>query len=262
MKKLYFSFTLLLMLICGLQSIQATTVYYSNPNNWSKVYCYVYTSSGKNAEWPGAAMTYDATITHDGVTGWWKYDVPADFASGSLLVNDGNGNQYPGAKQPGLLLSGKKSAWLKGTTLTESDEAYSGSTGGTVSEDVYIYFQNKKNYEKVYCYLYIDKKANTTWPGLEMTLDNSIEHDGTTGWYTVKVPEGYTNASFVINNGKEGVTLNGETVYNESTTTSISRINTSVKDPNAWYTITGMKVSAPTKAGLYIHNGKKVIVVK
>lgn len=369
MKKLYFSFTLLLMLICGLQSIQATTVYYNNPNNWSKVNCYIYNDNGKNADWPGAAMTYDATITHDGVTGWWKYDVPADFASGSLIVNDGNGNQYPAAFQPGVQLSGKKSAWLKGTTLTESDEAYSGNTGGNtggtvtgdgihvyakastapyiyvwyddngtnkepngdwnntkamtatsasgwyvytapsgvssinfilqqsaggnkftgnvmnvtsdvyyavngssasvtterpdiVSEDVYVYFLNKSNWEKVYCYLYIDKKAHTTWPGLEMTLDNSIEHDGTTGWYTLKVPEGYTNASFVINNGKDGAALNGETVYDESTTTSISRINTSVKDPNAWYTITGMKVSAPTKAGLYIHNGKKVIVVK
>ena len=95
-----------------------------------------------------------------------------------------------------------------------------------------------------------------------MTFDATATHNGKTGWYTVKVPEGYTNASFVINNGKEGVTLNGETVYDGSTTTSISRINTSVKDPNAWYTITGMKVSAPTKAGLYIHNGKKVIVVK
>lgn len=364
MKKLYFSFTLLLMLICGLQSIQATTVYYNNPNKWSSVFCYIYNSTGQNAAWPGQAMTYDATISHDGTTGWWKYDVPDNLATGQFLVNDGGSNQYPGQGQDGVQLSGKKYAWLNGTTLTESDDN-GGNTGGNtgsnginvyvkassapyiyvwyvdngttkepngdwnntkamtatsasgwyvytaptgvssinfilqqsaggnkltgnvesvtsdvyyaingssasvtterpdiVSEDVYVYFLNKSNWEKVYCYLYIDKKAHTTWPGLEMTLDNSIEHDGTTGWYTLKVPEGYTSASFVINNGKDGAALNGETVYDESTTTSISRIKNSVKDPNAWYTITGVKVSKPTKAGIYIHNGKKVIVVK
>lgn len=366
MKKLYFSFTLLLMLICGLQSINATTVYYNNPNNWSSVYCFVYKDNGAsvNGKWPGAQMTYDASISHDGITGWWKYDVPDNLASGQFLVNDGGGNQYPGRLEPGVQLSGKKSAWLNGTTLTESDDNGSSTGGNTgsnginvyvkassapyiyvwyddngstkepngdwnntkamtatsasgwyvytapagvssinfilqqsaggnkftgnvmnvtsdvyyavngssasvtterpdiVSEDVYVYFLNKSNWEKVYCYLYIDKKAHTTWPGLEMTLDNSIEHDGTTGWYTLKVPEGYTNASFVINNGKDGAALNGETVYDESTTTNISNIKNSVKDPNAWYTITGVKVSKPTKAGIYIHNGKKVIVVK
>lgn len=367
MKKLYFIFTLLLLLVCGLQSIQATTVYYSNPNNWSKVNCYIYNDNGKNADWPGAAMTYDATISHDGITGWWKYEVPSNLASGQLIVNDGGSNQYPGANQPGVQLSGKKSAWLKDTTLTESDDNGSSTGGNTgsnginvyvkassapyiyvwyddngttkkpngdwnntkamtatsasgwyvytapagvstinfiltttagtndsqkltgnvegvtsdvyyavngssasvtterpalVSEDVYVYFPNKNNYEKVYCYLFKGTTAHTTWPGVEMTLDNSIEHDGTTGWYSLKVPEGYTSASFVINNGKDGVALNGETVWDESVTTNISHIANSVKESEAWYTISGVKVSAPTQPGLYIHNGKKVIVVK
>lgn len=368
MKKLYFSLTLLLMLICGLQSINATTVYYNNPNKWASVYCYVYSSETENnATWPGAAMTYDATIAHDGVTGWWKYDVPDNLASGSLIVNDGGSNQYPAAFQPGVQLSGKKYAWLKGTTLTESDDN-GGNTGGNtgsdginiyvkassapyiyvwyddngstkepngswystkamtatsdegwyvykapagvstinfiltttagandsqkltgnvegvtsdvyyavngssasvtterpdiVSEDVYVYFLNKNNYEKVYCYLFKGTTAHTAWPGVEMTLDSSVEHDGNTGWFSLKVPNGYKSASFVINNGKDGVALNGETVYDESVTTSISRITNSVKEPEAWYTISGTKVSAPTQPGLYIHNGKKVIVVK
>lgn len=367
MKKLYFSLTLLLMLICGLQSIQATTVYYNNPNKWSSVYCYVYKDNGasENGKWPGAQMTYDASISHDGITGWWKYDVPDNLASGQLIVNDNNGNQYPGANQPGVQLSGKKSAWLKGTTLTESDDNGSSTGGNTgsnginvyvkassapyiyvwyvdngstkepngdwnntkamtatsdagwyvytapagvstinfiltstaggdklttvdvtnvtsdvyyavngssasvtterpdiVSEDVYVYFLNKNNYEKVYCYLFKGTTAYTAWPGVEMTLDSSVEHDGSMGWFSLKVPNGYKSASFVINNGKDGVALNGETVYDESTTTNISGIKNSVKDPNAWYTISGMKVSKPTQPGLYIHNGKKVIVVK
>ena len=62
--------------------------------------------------------------------------------------------------------------------------------------------------------------------------------------------------------GKVGIALNGETAYAKTATASISGIKANAKDPNAWYTITGVKVSAPTQAGIYIHNGKKVIVVK
>lgn len=31
---------------------------------------------------------------------------------------------------------------------------------------------------------------------------------------------------------------------------------------DAWYTITGIRINKPTQAGLYIHNGKKVIIRK
>ena len=90
MKKLYFILTLLLMLVSGLQSIQATTVYYNNPNKWASVYCYVYNSETENnATWPGAAMTYDATATHNGKTGWWKVSVPAGFEKAKYFLNNG-----------------------------------------------------------------------------------------------------------------------------------------------------------------------------
>lgn len=357
---------------CGFTlSASATVVYYNNPNKWSKVYCYVYSEQTNNAAWHGQAMTYDATISHDGVTGWWKYEVPSNLASGQLIVNDGGSNQYPGQNQPGVQLSGKKYAWLNGTTLTETDDngsSMGGNTGGNtggngfniyvkasaapyiyvwyddngttkepngewkntkamtatsasgwyvynvpagvgsvnfiltttagandsqkltgnvtnvtsdvyyavngssasvtterpdiVSEDVYVYFLNKNNYEKVYCYLFKGTTAYTAWPGSEMTLDNNIEHDGTTGWYTLKVPDEFKSASFVINNGLDGTALNGETVYDGSTATGISGINISKQDAEGWYTLSGMRVSKPTKAGVYIHNGKKIVIVK
>ena len=350
---------------CGFTlSASATVVYYNNPNKWSTVNCYVYSGVTNNAKWPGEAMTYDASVTHDGITGWWKYEVADNLASGQLIVNDGGSNQYPEVQKPGVQLSGKKYAWLNGTTLTETDDNGSstgGNTGGTgfniyvkasaapyiyvwyndngttkkpngdwnntkamtayaigwyvynvpagvssvnfilqdssnrntkltgnvegvtsdvyyavngssatetkerpdiVSEDVYVYCLNKNNYEKVYCYLYNGTTSHTTWPGLEMTLDNNIEYDGTTGWYKLQVPDAFKSASFVINNGLDGTALNGETVYDGSTATGISGINISKQDAEGWYTLSGMRVSKPTKAGVYIHNGKKIVIVK
>lgn len=47
----------------------------------------------------------------------------------------------------------------------------------------------------------------------------------------------------------------------ESTTTGIDTIKeTSDTDNGAYYTLQGLKVARPNKAGIYIHNGKKIIV--
>ena len=42
----------------------------------------------------------------------------------------------------------------------------------------------------------------------------------------------------------------------------INAINADVKsaDEGAWYTVNGVRVAAPTQKGLYIHNGKKVVI--
>jgi hypothetical protein len=85
---------------CGFTlSASATVVYYNNPNKWSSVNCYVYSGKTNNGKWPGAAMTYDASVIHDGITGWWKYEVADNLASGQLIVNDGGSNQVPGSSE-------------------------------------------------------------------------------------------------------------------------------------------------------------------
>jgi hypothetical protein len=45
-------------------------------------------------------------------------------------------------------------------------------------------------------------------------------------------------------------------------TTSVQAVKSDVQgaDADAWYTIHGVRVAQPTQKGLYIHNGKKVIV--
>ena len=59
--------------------------------------------------------------------------------------------------------------------------------------------------------------------------------------------------------------LKGQTVYVSGTATAIENITMeealSTTD-DAWYTITGIRINKPTQTGLYIHNGKKVIIRK
>ena len=45
-------------------------------------------------------------------------------------------------------------------------------------------------------------------------------------------------------------------------TTGINTIDNgqSTVDGNVWYNVNGQRVAQPTQKGLYIHNGKKVIV--
>lgn len=131
---------------------------------------------------------------------------------------------------------------------------------------VMVFFDNSTaNLADVYCYIYDGTKAAQEWPGLKMSLDNETEYNGKKGYYTVEVPIAFVTGYFVINNGKDGSTLTGETVYVSGQASSIE--NTTLQEvkkteDNAWYTLTGMRISKPTQPGLYIHNGKKVIIRK
>ncbi len=60
----------------------------------------------------------------------------------------------------------------------------------------------------------------------------------------------------------EGATASAPIDYiliTDATTTAVNTIK-AVTGDNNWYSIDGVRVVEPTKAGLYIHNGKKVIV--
>ena len=43
-------------------------------------------------------------------------------------------------------------------------------------------------------------------------------------------------------------------------TTGVNELSIGNDDNGAWYTIDGRRVDAPTKGGIYIHNGKKYIL--
>ena len=44
------------------------------------------------------------------------------------------------------------------------------------------------------------------------------------------------------------------------TTTAIDNVNVSGMEDGAWYTISGIRINRPAAKGVYIHNGRKVIV--
>lgn len=136
-------------------------------------------------------------------------------------------------------------------------------TGG----EVMVYFDNTTaNLSNVYCYIYLGNNAVAEWPGLQMTYDASATLNGKTGWYTVKVPEAFGTGYFVVNDGTGGTLLEGETVYVEENTataieaTTITEVEKTADDN--WYTLTGMRISKPSQPGIYIHNGKKIIIRK
>ncbi|MCH5311705.1 MAG: hypothetical protein J1E57_07110, partial [Prevotella sp.] len=46
----------------------------------------------------------------------------------------------------------------------------------------------------------------------------------------------------------------------KNTTVGIENINAADADNGAWYNLNGMRVEKPVKGGIYIHNGKKVVI--
>ena len=60
-------------------------------------------------------------------------------------------------------------------------------------------------------------------------------------------------ASLTVTSGANGIT------FVEDGTTAIQSVTTATTTDDAWYTLQGVRVAQPTR-GLYIHNGKKVVV--
>ena len=82
--------------------VTTNVAYIAKDSTWgSTMYCYAYSSdneSNRNAAWPGVAMTLASGNIY-------KYEVPSGIANPKVIFTDGT-NQYPGAMQSGLLLTG------------------------------------------------------------------------------------------------------------------------------------------------------------
>lgn len=64
-------------------------VYYDNASNWENVYCYFYNGTTSSATWPGVKMTYDASASQNGKTGWYKVQIPTAYLKAKFFINDG-----------------------------------------------------------------------------------------------------------------------------------------------------------------------------
>ena len=64
-------------------------VYFDNASNWENVYCYFYNGKTSSAAWPGVKMTFDASASHNGKTGWYKVQIPTAYLKAKFFINDG-----------------------------------------------------------------------------------------------------------------------------------------------------------------------------
>lgn len=71
-----------------------------------------------------------------------------------------------------------------------------------------------------------------------------------------------TEADFVNNNNGSGTFQSGGSFYfTDDETTGINTIDNEAIEDNAWYTLQGVRLnSRPTKQGIYIHAGKKIVI--
>ena len=94
--------------------------------------------------------------------------------------------------------------------------------------------------------------------GHYFVLQNNEFHSILAEGDEVKVPAGKA----VLHLGNEQAGARSQILKIEGEATGLKAIDNSqlTIDNGAWYTIDGRKVTAPTKKGIYIQNGKKVVV--
>ena len=227
-----------------------TTVFLETTFNNAKVWAWNDNNRQlTEAGWPGDAMTLMGKAANGKNIFKWTYTGDKGAPTAIIFTHDGEQK-----------LNGGDQEYVNHGYYVEG--AYTKTI--EVVGKVMVFFDNTTHdLADVFCYIYNGTTAAEQWPGLKMTYDAKASFNGKTGYYTVEVPNNFLTGSFVINNGKDGNTLSGQTVYVGGTTTAIESVTMEeAKNTagDAWYTITGMRTNKPTQAGLYIHNGKKVII--
>ena len=96
-------------------------------------------------------------------------------------------------------------------------------------------------------YLYLGEGNTLYWPDPSVTIGAFRGYFELAPGITAGEPESSNIKSFVLNFDEE--------------TTSIKQVNNAAANASAWYTLDGRRLSEkPATAGLYINNGKKVVI--
>ncbi len=260
----FFNYLLLLTALCWAGNMKAAytpsvtesevSVFLETSCDNAKVWAWNSAANHSSVSWPGDAMTLVGQTDEGKNVFKWTYDGGLDMPTGIIFTHDG---QTKFVKDD--LDYVNHGYYVEGV--------YSKTIDATPAGKVMVYFDNTTaQLSEVYCYLYQGTTASVEWPGTLMTFDETATYGDKTGWYTLEVPQEFVTGHYVINNGKNGVSLEGETVYVDGKDfSSVERIEASTveaaKDDGAWYTITGIRLTdKPSQAGLYIHNGKKIII--
>ena len=71
------------------ETVDPEYVYFDNASKWENVYCYFYNGTTSSAAWPGVKMTFDASASYNGKTGWYKVQIPTAYLKAKFFINDG-----------------------------------------------------------------------------------------------------------------------------------------------------------------------------
>ena len=146
---------------------------FTNTNNWSDVYIYVYGGGELSGAWPGTIMENkgDNGYGHDN----WGYNVPtnAEF----IIFSNGAGDDSGGQQTVNIPFSSAVDGWyLDGTT--DSSNHYNvkywpddDPVDPPVNQTKTVLFTNNRNWSNVYCYAWDDNETKYLgdWPGSKMT---------------------------------------------------------------------------------------------
>lgn len=214
------------------------TATFVNTCGWEKVYAYTFNPE-LNGSWPGVELSI---VSHNDSLNidTYSYSVTSENMPANIIFNAGEGKPQT---RDLAFEDGKEYVW----------NAYT------------VTYVNVENWPAVYAYTF-DPEAIGAWPGTPMTkTGETVEgHDV----YTITFGNDAAPASIIFNNGDSGDTNqtadlvfeNGKQYDDPAKKPYVSIGEITIDLTNAViYDITGKRVDT-VKQGLYIINGKKVIV--
>ena len=226
----------------------SVSVYFNNTQGWEKVYVYNWKKGTETnvAPWPGTQLTEKTA------EGYYKYEIDDDSYD-MIIFNDGNGTQ---TDDLGVVANHLY------TPNGDSGEYVSG--GDDDGKGRYtITYDNPEGWSSVNCYVWDAGDGNKeyfgSWPGAAMTKVGNV-------WtITLEVDKKLINGGIVFNtNGSpqtKDLALSQYSVFTlDKTPTSQPAVHAAHAVPTVLYTLQGIRVDRPVKGGIYISNGRKVIV--
>lgn len=251
----------------------------------SAPYLYVWTggsdSKNLNGSWPGTQMTASTTYS-----GWYEWST-TEANSINIIFNNGSGSQTANIEGITADVYYTYDGSTTATVTTKPDGGDTPSTSTyepslTKADEISCFFETSKDNVKVWIW---DNSNNNytggTWPGESMTLMGKAANGNNIFKWTYNgsltaIPTGiiFTHDGDTKFNNNDG-TFTNHGYYTESSaiasTKTITNVTTAIntvtanmpKADGAWYTIGGSRMGGkPTQRGIYLHNGKKVIVRK
>ncbi len=250
----------------------------------SAPYLYVWTGGTNSVElngaWPGTQMTASTTYS-----GWYEWST-TEASSFNIIFNNGSGSQTGNIEG---ITADVYYTYDGSTTATVTTKPDGGNEPGTgyepelTSADENCVFLESNTYSYIYAFSSSNTSILGGWPGTQMTKVG--ETASGTPVYKITFTDAQmadmpaetastSTAGIIFNNNGSSQTGNlafhnrgyyVEGVYTKTITnvaTAISSITPAAQEADgAWYTITGARLGgSPSQGGVYIHNGRKVVV--